>query len=65
MKLICWLKGIWRSIPNALSGDYPIDGCDYVDIEEHQNCEVTVSKCEHCGKIDISWRKFDGDYPPQ
>jgi hypothetical protein len=55
MRIICWLKGIWRSFPNILQGDFPIDGCDYVDIEEHKNCTVIVSKCEHCGKINISW----------
>ena len=36
-------------------GGFYIDGCDYVDIEEHKNKTVVISKCEHCGKIDISW----------
>jgi anaerobic ribonucleoside-triphosphate reductase len=59
MKIICWLKGIWRSISSIQiwRGGFPIDGCDYVDIEEHKNCTVTISKCSVCGKIDISWIK--------
>jgi hypothetical protein len=55
MKIICYLKGIWRSLPNILNGDYPIDGCDFVETEIHENCRVSIAKCEHCGKINISW----------
>ena len=57
MKVICWLKGILRTLsrPGVWLDGIPIDGCDYVDIEEHKNCTVTISKCEHCGKIEIDW----------
>jgi hypothetical protein len=55
MRIICWLKGIWRSLPNIMQGDYPIDGCDYVEKEKHENCTVEISECEHCGKVDITW----------
>jgi hypothetical protein len=56
-KILCVLKEIWRSISSLQlwSGGYPISGHDFVDIEEHKNCAVTVSKCEVCGKIDITW----------
>lgn len=53
MKLICFIKEIWRTLTTGL----PFDGHDYVDVEEHENCTVTISKCEICGKVDISWIK--------
>ena len=57
MKIFCWLKGIYRTLlrPSVWLDGIPTDGCDYVDIEEHKNCTVTISKCDYCGKIDISW----------
>lgn len=53
MIIFCWLKEIFRTIINFI----PISGHDFVDIEEHENCKVIISKCEYCGKIDISWEK--------
>ena len=55
LQLICFLKGIYRSIPQYLNLDYTISGHDFVDIEEHDNCHVVISKCETCDKVDISW----------
>jgi len=57
MKIICFIKELFRSGTSLQmwQGGFPISGHDYVDIEEHENCTVTVSKCEVCGKIDISW----------
>lgn len=54
-KINCWLKGIWRSLPQWLRGDYPISGHLFVDTEEHEGCKVMVGKCEHCGKVSITW----------
>lgn len=54
-KLICWLKEIWRSIPQWIDGNYPISGHLFVDEEYHTGCNVTISRCEVCGKLDISW----------
>jgi hypothetical protein len=49
----CWLEAVW----NTLKIGQRTSGHNWVDIEEHKNCTVTVSKCEVCGKIDISWIK--------
>jgi len=54
--LICFIKGIWESLPQWLSGGYPISGHLFVDKEEHENCKVIISECENCGEIHISWR---------
>lgn len=51
---ICWLGSVWGGWPF----DYHIDGCSWVDKEEHRNCTVMIAECERCGKTDISWSKF-------
>jgi len=61
-KIICRIKGIWRSVPHWLSGNYPISGHIFIDTEEHENCKVTISECKTCGKIDISWSTKDNKY---
>ena len=33
------------------------DGCDFVEKEVHENVQVTVCECEHCGKVDVSWSR--------
>ena len=48
---------MWGSIWTLMGSGYPLSGHNWVDIEEHENCKVTVSECEICGKIDISWTK--------
>jgi len=53
--IICWLKEIWRSIPQWIDGSYGISGHLYVDKEYHTGCNVTISECEECGKISITW----------
>lgn len=30
-KIICWLKEIWRSIPQLINGNYPISGHLFID----------------------------------
>ena len=57
MNIICFVKSIYRSIPNLFSGLSPFSGHDYIDIEEHENVKVTISECQCCGKIDISWEE--------
>ena len=34
----------------------PVDPCVYQDIEAYRNVTVIVSKCIHCGAIDIRWK---------
>lgn len=60
--VICYLKGIWRSLPQWLSSEYPISGHLFKDIEEHENCRVVISECETCDKVDISWSTKDNKY---
>ena len=43
------------SISNILG--IPVDPCIYKDIEAYKNVTVFVSKCIHCGAIDIRWMK--------
>lgn len=37
------------------TGLVEIDPCVYEEIERHENVTVIVSRCIHCGNIDISW----------
>lgn len=37
----------------------PISGHIFCDTEEHDNCHVTVSVCENCGKVEIGWWHMD------
>ncbi len=61
-KIICFIKGIWRSLPQWLSGDYPISGHLFVVEEEYENCRVSVEHCETCGKLNISWSQGSNKY---
>ena len=59
-KLVCWIKTTYHS----LSWGWPFteeyfSGHTFVDEEVHENCQVTISRCEHCGKLDISWCRGD------
>jgi hypothetical protein len=56
---ICWLKTVWRSIQVGWPLNYPMCGCDFVDMEEHKNCTVTITRCEICGKKNICWSSFN------
>lgn len=55
----CFLETIWLTLTSFVrSGDpTPIKGHIFVDQEEIKNATVIVSKCEKCGKYDISWYK--------
>ncbi len=57
MKMICIIKEIYRSFISIFYTGMIMSGHDFVDIEEHENCKVVISRCEVCGKIDISWSK--------
>lgn len=59
--LICWLKTIWRTLSTGgWQGGFVFDAHEWVDQEEYENCKVTVSKCEVCGKVEISWESDNG-----
>lgn len=58
MKIICYLKSIWRSIQVGWPFNYPCSGHSYVNEEEDIPALVTTSKCEMCGKYDISWKAW-------
>ena len=59
----CWLRGIFRSLQIGWPLNYAMSGHEFMDVEEHKNCTVTVSKCECCGKTDISWIKDNRPLP--
>lgn len=35
----------------------PVDPCVYKEVEAYKNVTVIISKCIHCGEIDISWKR--------
>jgi hypothetical protein len=48
----CWLKTLGRTLNlGAL-----VSGHDFVETEIHKSCEVSVLKCECCGKTSVCWR---------
>lgn len=49
----CFLKSVWGGFPL----DYYLDGHEWVETEKHENCTVTITKCEVCGKQEIAWTK--------
>lgn len=53
----CWIMTIIDSIRGGFPFNYPTSGHEWRDTEVHKNCEVTISECEVCGEIDISWKK--------
>jgi hypothetical protein len=56
-RILCYIKTIISSIQGGFPFNYPVSGHTFVDEEEYQNCKVTISRCENCGKVDISWSK--------
>ena len=60
-RIICWIKNI---IENIIHWDFPFEldvGHEWQDIEEHKNCKVIITKCEKCGKTEISWAENNGN----
>lgn len=54
MKIICWLKEMFRSFP---FDSFNISGHSWVEKEVHKNVTVFVSECETCGETSITWSK--------
>ena len=55
MKIICFIKGIIRSI----SGLNIISGCDFV--EKYDNKDVQILECEICGSVNVGYKKDSDD----
>ena len=56
-KIICFLNGIWQSLLHQLNGgEHAISGHLFVDKEYHKGCDVIISRCETCNKLDITWQ---------
>lgn len=51
----CILIGVY----NTLRYTFPdkMSGHSWVESEFHENCTVIITKCEVCGKTEISWHK--------
>ena len=47
--------------PNGIiikpDGIHELDPCIYEEVERYENVTVIISKCIHCGEIDISWTR--------
>lgn len=50
MKLICFIKGIFRSLLSFQS----VSGCDFV--EKYNNKDVQILECEVCGKTSVGYK---------
>lgn len=55
MKIICFIKGIIRSI----AGLNIISGCDFV--EKYDNKDVQILECEVCGSVSVGYKKDSDD----
>ena len=55
----CAIKGIWRTLSATFKSGYihNVGGCNFVEEETINNASVVVSKCNHCGKYDVSWER--------
>lgn len=40
-------------------GVHELDPCLYRDIELHTKVDLTISRCERCGKITFAWTRTD------
>ena len=47
-----WPDGVEAKIYNL-----PVDPCIYTNRQRLHNVDITISECEKCGAIDISWSK--------
>ena len=50
-------KCAWPDGIEAKIHDIPVDTCVYTDRQRLHNVDITISECEKCGAIDISWSK--------
>ena len=53
MKIICFIKGIFRSLINLQN----ISGHDFVEI--YDNKDIQILKCEKCNELSIGFKKED------
>ncbi len=42
---------------------YPVDPCVYKTVEGYRNVNVYISRCIHCGTIDIRWERTEDTEP--
>ena len=40
-------------------GVHELDPCIYETVEKYANVTVTISRCQKCGHIEISWERQD------
>lgn len=50
-------KCTWPNDVEAKIYGVPVDPCLYTDRQRLHNVDITISECEKCGAIDISWSK--------
>lgn len=55
MRIICFIKGIWRSLITFSI----VSGCDYVEI--YDNKDIQVLECETCGNISVGFKGSDNN----
>ena len=36
-----------------------LDPCNFVEVEKHTHCVVTVLKCKRCGRIELEWERTE------
>lgn len=61
-RMFCFLRTVWRSIPQILSFSYPIEGHAYY--ETYKNDDVQILKCMECGKYDVGYYDPSGEPKP-
>lgn len=50
MKIICFIKGIFRSLCFL----HIVSGCDFV--EKYDNKDVQILECEVCGNVSVGYK---------
>ena len=50
-------KCTWPDGVEAKIGGIPVAPCIYTDRQRLHDVDITISECEKCGAIDISWSK--------
>ena len=60
-RIFCWLTAAWRNVEAVFTGTADIgwwSGCSWQVEEVVPKAEVTISKCEVCGKYDVAWKRL-------
>lgn len=50
MKIICFIKGIFRSLMTLQI----VSGCDFV--EKYNNKDIQILECEVCGNVSVGYK---------